>query len=480
MGMKAAIYLRISRDPKADGLANERQLEDCQRLATLHDWDVVDIYQDTASASKRTVRRPEYDRMRSDFAARRFDALICWDLDRLTRQPRQLEDWIEDAEERGLRIITANGEADLSTDGGRMYARIKASVARGEVERKSARQKRANQQRADDGLPHSPWRVFGWERDGLSVRESEAVYLRGAVERILDGQSLRSVLRWFEENEVRTPRGGPWLHTTLRTMLLRERMAGILVRRGEIQEKSRIEPIVPLEQWEEMRALLTDPRRRTSQGRPSAYWLASVLDCPCGKPLAGKVIRARGSVTPSYVCRSTVESGYAGSHVTIAAPVAESAGRAALYFALADRSSPGTEAAGTTAAREAVAEIDERIARTESAYEVTGSQSSLSRLHDLRAERDAAQVTLDIALADLGATRVIAAARRASGGGALSFDSLADFMRSFEVLDVDQKRALAKANMRGLVRKGMGKGAKRILWTTLDGQPLFAEDDARN
>ena len=66
----------------------------------------------------------------------------------MTRQPRQLEDWIERAEERGLVITTANGEADLSTDGGRMYARIKASVARSEVERKSARQKAANAQRA--------------------------------------------------------------------------------------------------------------------------------------------------------------------------------------------------------------------------------------------------------------------------------------------------------------------------------------------
>jgi hypothetical protein len=41
---------------------------------------------------------------------------VCWDLDRLTRQPRQLEDWIDAATDNGLKLTTANGEADLATD----------------------------------------------------------------------------------------------------------------------------------------------------------------------------------------------------------------------------------------------------------------------------------------------------------------------------------------------------------------------------
>jgi len=72
-----------------------------------------------------------------DYDAGLFDAIICYDLDRLTRQPRQLEDWIDRAESNGLALTTANGDADLTTDGGRMYARIKAAVARAEMERKA-------------------------------------------------------------------------------------------------------------------------------------------------------------------------------------------------------------------------------------------------------------------------------------------------------------------------------------------------------
>lgn len=52
--------------------------------------------------------------MVADYEAGKFTASICWDLDRLTRQPRELEDWIDAAKFRGLALVTANGEADLT------------------------------------------------------------------------------------------------------------------------------------------------------------------------------------------------------------------------------------------------------------------------------------------------------------------------------------------------------------------------------
>lgn len=174
---RCAIYLRISQDREADGLALERQREDCEALAQFRRWKVVETYVDQSkSATDKTKRRSQYDRMVADYQLGKFTAIICWDLDRLTRQPRQLEDWIDAAEERGLALVTANGDADLSTDGGRMYARIKAAVARAEMERKSARQKAAHQQRARQGRPPKGVRPLGYDNAGHQIpHEAEAV-----------------------------------------------------------------------------------------------------------------------------------------------------------------------------------------------------------------------------------------------------------------------------------------------------------------
>lgn len=101
----------MSLDATGEQLAVSRQPEDCLRLAADKGWTVVTEYVDNSiSASDRTKVRPAYDAMVEDYRTGTFDALVCWDLDRLTRQPRQLEDWIDAAEGPGLLLVTANGE----------------------------------------------------------------------------------------------------------------------------------------------------------------------------------------------------------------------------------------------------------------------------------------------------------------------------------------------------------------------------------
>ena len=193
--VRAAIYLRISQDRELDGLAIERQREDCENLAKFRRWEVVETYVDQSKgATDKTKKRPAYDQMVADYHAGRFTAIVCYDLDRLTRQPRQLEDWIDWAEERGLQLVTANGDADLSTDGGRMYARIKAAVARAEMERKSARQSRAHVQRAEQGRPPKGVRPLGYASDGKVIRR-EAAAVKAIYAAFDGGASLRGIAR---------------------------------------------------------------------------------------------------------------------------------------------------------------------------------------------------------------------------------------------------------------------------------------------
>lgn len=194
--VRAAIYLRISQDREMDGLAIDRQREDCIAEAERRGWQIdLDrlLYVDPSiSATDRSINRPDYNRMVADFRAGRWDALVCWDLDRLTRQPRQLEDWIDLAEERGLRIVTANGEADLGTDAGRLFARVKAAVARSEVERKSARQRAAQAQRAAQGRAPKGVRPLGYTVQG-DVIEQEAEAVKAIYKTFARGASLRGI-----------------------------------------------------------------------------------------------------------------------------------------------------------------------------------------------------------------------------------------------------------------------------------------------
>lgn len=224
--VRAAIYLRISQDRELDGLAIDRQREDCEQEARYRGWEVVETYTDQSkSATGKTKKRPAYDQMVADYHAGHFDAIVCYDLDRLTRQPRQLEDWIDAAEDRGLLLVTAKRDLDLTDDRGRTFARVILAFAKGEVERKAARQSRAHLQRAEQGRPPKGVRPLGYATDGKTIgREGKAV---AAIYSAFDGgASLRGIARalsGIKENDAAKAeqvQGVPKLPNHSRTLVI--------------------------------------------------------------------------------------------------------------------------------------------------------------------------------------------------------------------------------------------------------------------
>ncbi len=292
------------------------------------------VHGHSISAYNKAKNRPAYDQMVEDYKAGRFNALITWDLDRLTRQPRQLEDWIDAAETQGLRLVTANGEADLQTDGGRMYARIKAAVARAEMERKGARQSRAQRQRAANGRPPRGVRATGYTLDGELI-PGEAEVVRAIYQAFANGSSLKAIAAALSGAEpivravgdrtmiqdlpksvppLQTRSGRPWNPTSIISILRNPRYAGWSMLDGEIVRDEAGAPvcglweaIVPDGIWLDVQRRLDDPRRKSNHAGTerkhlgSGLYLCGICDAPVRAHglryrCAGHIMRVRNLV----------------------------------------------------------------------------------------------------------------------------------------------------------------------------------------
>jgi DNA invertase Pin-like site-specific DNA recombinase len=460
---RAAIYLRISKDDEANGLAIDRQREDCVRIIDARGWSVEGEYVDQGiSASKRDVKRPAYDRMEADYRAGRFDAIVCWDLDRLTRQPRQLEDWIEAAEDRGLSVVTANGEADLSTDGGRMFARIKASVARAEIERKGARQRRANVQRIEQGRPVPGRRLFGYEIDGVTPREEEAAVVRRLFAGVVAGNSIRGMAdrlnaegvpfgtgnRRSRTGEARTP---VWRPGLVRQIVNNRRYAGEVVHRGVWQQSEAVAPIMDAATAAEARAILADEKRRTSPGPRRKYLLSGIATCGvCGEPVKRMSGGRREGRVPGYMCTKST------AHVWMRAEAVEALTVQRVAEIIAEE---GGEYLRATEASESMASLRERLERIERATLATARDrdeglmsdgAARARMIELRGERGKVEAALErermarsgsSALLSLGAG-LWEHGREPIGEGL----RVAEVVReSFEGLTLEQRREVVEA-----------------------------------
>ena len=227
-----AVYLRQSQDKANDELAVSRQRADCLKLCKARGWEPVEYVDNDTSASK--GRRPDYQRMLQDIRDGRIGAVVAWHLDRLHRQPIELEQFMALADEKRVALATVTGDVDLSTDNGRLIARITGAVARAEIERKSARQQRAALQRAEQGRVHSGGRrPFGYQ-DKLTVHKAEAKLVRRAYALALRGEALYSIAAQWNDAGVTTTTGGRWRSSTLRQVLVNPRYAGLRSYRGEV------------------------------------------------------------------------------------------------------------------------------------------------------------------------------------------------------------------------------------------------------
>jgi DNA invertase Pin-like site-specific DNA recombinase len=80
--MRAALYARVSTQHKGQETANQLlQLRECCQA---QHWSVLQEYEDHESGGK--SERTAFQQMLRDAAARRFDVLFFWSLDRLTRE----------------------------------------------------------------------------------------------------------------------------------------------------------------------------------------------------------------------------------------------------------------------------------------------------------------------------------------------------------------------------------------------------------
>ncbi|MFT4230001.1 MAG: recombinase family protein [Microbacterium sp.] len=280
----AAIYTRISKDKEGRAVGVKRQEALCRELADKLGFNVVAVFSDNdISASRRSRKpRPGYKALLKGAWDGQYSKVLSYSSSRLTRRPREFEDWIDLFDERRLVVHAVNvsaGHYDLSTAQGRGDARRRAASDAEESDEISERVKAASDDCARRGDWHGGIAPYGYRREVIEctyvdedtdqerighksvlvIDDAEAAVVREAIERLtIRREPLYSIVKDWNTGPKRTTRKGKhWRHANLRALMMNRALIG--------ENKAGVEawqPITDPETFDLLQRILKDPARK--------------------------------------------------------------------------------------------------------------------------------------------------------------------------------------------------------------------------
>lgn len=432
MPQAAVIYCRISKDT-GTALGVKRQERDCREWCERNGWVVAEVLVDNDKSAYSGKARPEYRRLLEGIASGTFDAIVAWHPDRLHRRPAELEEFIEAVEHHRVAVgMVTSGDYDLTTPEGRLTARIIGAVARKESEDKSRRLRRKHLELAESGsLAGGGRRPFGYEQDRVTPRESEAAEVRDAIDRVIAGESVRSITLDWRDRGIATVTGAAWSPTTVKRLLCSSRIAGLRSHNGKVAGPAVWPAIVDADLAARARVIL-EAGRGTAPAPGRRHLLTGFVYCGrCEVPFTSAPVLRKGIRYHRYACPpdrgGCGRCGISGARLDelVLADVTEVLGTADLSAAVADI---GTDhqADPSSAVREIEARQTE-LAEMFAAAEITRTEWTTAR--------DALERRLEVARSEV----VDAAVQRRAGTVLAGVDDLA---AALEVMTLDQRRAV--------------------------------------
>ncbi|MBM4419400.1 MAG: hypothetical protein FJ033_13990 [Chloroflexi bacterium] len=296
------------------------------RYAQVRGREVVDRFRDEdRSASKNLdshkdeeAGRKEFRRLLAAIRDKQINGVIGWKFDRLTRNVFDYAELLKACKRAGAFILTMDG-VDTRESTGQLIATVLTGVAEMESTNTSIRVKRKNLEWVKEGRPHTGgYRAFGYtdnRRGAINVEEAE--HIRAAASRLLNGESVRAILRdWASQgilapgHKTKSRSGDPhsWTRFGFKPMITSAALSGQREHNGVLTPGNWPAILTPAD-TEKLRLLLNDPARKQFDS-VRTYLLSGMVRCgQCGQPMQSRPYaqgkrRYRGALTLALLWES--------------------------------------------------------------------------------------------------------------------------------------------------------------------------------
>lgn len=236
--MRVAGYTRVSTQEQAiKGLGLEVQRDKIRAYCYSQDWDLINIYED-AGVSGATLDRPAFNQMILDASDGKFDLIITYKIDRVSRSLKNLLVLVEDTlSPLGIALKSVTEPfIDTSTPEGMAMFQVLGTFS--ELERKQINRKLSDARikKSDGGGYAGGYLPYGYDvlKGKLIVNKEEADVVRQIFAYRREGYSLRRIVDELNAKGVPTKRNGKWNAESVRYILSNILYTGSITYGGKV------------------------------------------------------------------------------------------------------------------------------------------------------------------------------------------------------------------------------------------------------
>lgn len=294
------IWIRVSTEDQARGESPMHHEARARAYAEAKDWEVRELYDLAGVSGKAVMAHPEAARMLADIKSGHIQGLIFSKLARLARNTKELLEFSERFRDCGADLISLQETIDTSTPAGRLFFTMIAAMAQWEREEIAERVRASVPIRAKLGKPLSGMAPYGyrWLEGKMVPHPEHAPVRRLMYELFVECRRKKAVARTLNERGYRSPNGKPWTYTTVNRLLRDTTAKGIYCcnrtqagpKPGSVILKPesewvthQIEPIVPIELWEQANGILEEQRQSLAKpSRTPVHLFSGITYCANG------------------------------------------------------------------------------------------------------------------------------------------------------------------------------------------------------
>ncbi|AIF52078.1 recombinase family protein [Pelosinus sp. UFO1] len=325
-----ALYCRVSTDLQAEtGYSIGDQIRTCREhalelgLETFRNFEYIDD-----GYSGEYLERPALDRLREDLRAKLIQDVIIYDPDRLSRNLTNQLLLADEIEKAGAVLHFVTGSYDASPEG-RLFFSIRGAISAFEKAKIRERTLRGKRAKAWNGKIIQNGHAYGydWDEENSTyiINQKEAAIVKMIYDLYLSRKhTIKDIALFLKQQNIFNRKNNPFTLSMIYRILTDEKYAGIkwsfniydkkisqykrkkIARPQEEWIPIPIPPIITSDEYQTVRQILSENRRKSPRNTKQQYLLRNFIKCAvCGYGIsAHHKLYSSGKEYSWYKCHS--------------------------------------------------------------------------------------------------------------------------------------------------------------------------------